>query len=64
MNRKKEEKLQGNLDFNDTKLILEELEVKIQDLFKSKDYLNFLQKMSLLHDYSFNNILLIIIFTV
>lgn len=60
MNRKKEEKLQGNLDFNDTKLILKELEVKIQDLFKSEDYLNFLQKMSLLHDYSFNNILLIL----
>ena len=60
MEIKKEENKQGNLDFNDTKLILEELEVKIQDLFKSKDYLNFLQKMSLLHDYSFNNILLIL----
>ena len=41
MEIKKEENKQGNLDFNDTKLILEELEVKIQDLFKSQDYLNY-----------------------
>lgn len=54
------EKENVSLDFKNTKLILAELETKVQELFESKDYLNFLQKMSLLHDYSFNNILLIL----
>ena len=50
----------GYLNIKDPKSVLNELETKIQELFQSKDYIKFLQKMSLLHDYSFNNIILIL----
>lgn len=45
---------------SDVSTAIAQLEEKIQDLFASDDYLNFLQKMSLLHDYSFNNVILIL----
>lgn len=45
-----------NLDVSE---IVSGLEEKVKELFLSDDYLNFLQKLSLLHDYSFNNVLLI-----
>ena len=45
-----------NLDVSE---IVSGLEEKVKELFRSDDYLNFLQKLSLLHDYSFNNVLLI-----
>lgn len=45
---------------SDVSTAIAQLEEKIQDLFQSDDYLNFLQKMSLLHDYSFNNVILIL----
>lgn len=45
----------------DVKEIVSDLEEKIQELFQSDDYLSLLQKMSLLHDYSFHNIILILL---
>ena len=49
-----------NLVYSNPKEIVAELEKKIQELFQSDDYLKFLHKMSLLHNYSFNNVILIL----